>query len=137
MRILAALLICITCLSTAFAADESIYIQVRFSEKTKYGTFSDALYYTQDEYAKLSKDDLAKVEQGRVDNFIAAVETPNPEAKELTAEELDAQDKAIDEQIATLQSQKVDIQAKISAISIAVKDIGNKGILEGGVDETP
>lgn len=54
-------------------------IQVIFRIDTKYGPFQDALWFTQDEYAKVTQDDIDKMKQERLDKWLLAVSTPTPE----------------------------------------------------------
>ena len=74
---------------TAFAEDK-IYIQIRFSELTKHGQFSDSLYFTPEDYAKKSKEDITALEKQRVENWIYLIENPAV-ATEPTKEELEAE----------------------------------------------
>jgi len=52
------------------------YIQIRIKEDTKHGQFRDALYFTEEEYDKLSEQDLqAKIDE-RVNNWVAIMDKP-------------------------------------------------------------
>ena len=64
----------------------SVQIQVRFSQETRYGVYSDALYYSQEAYAALSEEQLQADIAARVAGWVAAIENP-PLLPELTPEE--------------------------------------------------
>ena len=81
-----------------------IFIQVRFSEQTKYGEYQDALYYTEDEYAKLTEEDITAAKQARIDNWIQVVENP-PIVVKPTKEELQAQETELQKQLTEIQEQ--------------------------------
>jgi hypothetical protein len=95
---------------------DTIKIQVRFTEKTPYGEYSDCLYY--DVLPEQKEIDIAKKE--RVDNWITVITTPQPEI-EVTEEMLQKQIMEIEEQEAVLESQKVDLQNKIAEIKLKGK----------------
>ena len=82
------------------------YIQIRIRENTEVGQFSDALYFTEDEFNNLDPKDLELMVQERVNNWITAINTPSIPI-EVTKEQL--QEQAIE-----LQRQLEDIQWKIS-----------------------
>ena len=86
-------------------------IQVLIKEQTPYGEFNDALYFTQEEYATKTEDDINTIKQERVNNFISAVSNP-PKEDELTLEDLQAQKKS-------LLSQANEIDVKINEIDNA------------------
>ena len=49
---------------------DSVKVQVRFSKRTAQGVeFNDALYFTQEEYAALSPEQLEAMKQARFDNW--------------------------------------------------------------------
>jgi hypothetical protein len=48
---------------------DNIYVQVRIKQETKDGTFSDSLYYSADEWAKATADQVKEAVQKRVDNW--------------------------------------------------------------------
>lgn len=56
-----------------------IKIQVLIKEETKYGTFCDALYFTQDEYYSLTEDEITQKAFQRVFNWVDAIENKPPE----------------------------------------------------------
>ena len=57
-------------------------IQIIFRIDTKYGTFQDALWFTQGEYDKLSQGDIDTMKQERVDNWIKVVSAPITDVSE-------------------------------------------------------
>ncbi len=64
---------------------EEVRIQVIFREETPYGTYQDALWFSQSEYDALTPEALATMKQLRIDNWIKVVTTP---VLEPTVEEL-------------------------------------------------
>jgi len=90
-------------------AEKITRIQVRFSEQTKYGTFTDALYFTQAEYDAISPEDINAQIQDRVANYIAAVEAPGQDVQPSKAE---------------LQAAKAELEAQVSDLN---EKISKKG----------
>lgn len=58
---------------------DTVRVQVLFTEDTDYGQFTDALYFTQDEYALLLPNDIEAMKQSRIDNWIAVITMPSPD----------------------------------------------------------
>ena len=58
---------------------EQIRIQVLFSEDTPYGSFQDALYYTEAEWETVKKSEVEKEKQRRLDNWKTIITTPSVE----------------------------------------------------------
>jgi hypothetical protein len=56
--------------------EDKIRVQVIFTEDTKYGKFTDALYYPIEEYSILGAKTLTDAKQARVDNWIYIIEHP-------------------------------------------------------------
>jgi hypothetical protein len=89
---------------------DTIKVQVVFTEKTSRGEFTDALYFTQEDFAKLDPDELKKRKQERVDNWIYIlenpVELPTPTVEDYTAElvEIERQKVQLDERKVVLTS---------------------------------
>ena len=76
-------------------------IQVIFKTDTEHGTYQDALWFSEAEYSELKQEDLDRMKQKRVDNWLKVVSTP---AVEPTVEELAIQKQSeIDMLIARLQ----------------------------------
>lgn len=73
---------------------DQINIQLRFTVDTKYGPYSDALWFTEDEWAK--RDDVAieAMKQSRVDAHVASIDgrqKPTKEDYQALAASIDAQ----------------------------------------------
>ena len=88
---------------------DTVKIQVLFSEETKYGTFTDALYFTQQEYAALTPLDIKQMEQQRIDNYVSSIDNAPPE-KDLTKKELQLA-------IANLDIERAFFQAKLDLLT--------------------
>jgi hypothetical protein len=99
---------------------EQIFVQVRFKDTvTVKGMdleYSDAIYYTQEQYSKLDLDAHEAIKKERIDNWKNAIENP-PAAVEPTKEQLEAEQVSIDEQVAALQARKTELTDKISTMS--------------------
>lgn len=87
---------------------DQIQVQVLFSEETQYGTFTDALYYSIDEWP--IDDGILKTEKGaRVQNYTDSVRNappPPPPTKE------------------DLQKQIVEVAKQITEIALRAVEIG-------------
>lgn len=57
-------------------------IVIKFRQPTEHGEYSDALYFTREEYAKLSEADIEAMIATRVSNWIAVITAPRPEPTE-------------------------------------------------------
>ena len=51
-------------------------VQVLFRKSTPYGEYQDALYFPQDDYEKLSPEEIEAMKQFRIDNWIAIITAP-------------------------------------------------------------
>jgi len=69
-------------------------VQIRFEEETEQGRFCDALYFTEEQYAKLSDKDIQVAIDERVANWVAVVTAPPMEPEPVSDEELQAQETA-------------------------------------------
>ena len=58
------------------SGSEEVFVQVRFKVATKYGDYSDALYYTLDEYKNLKDADKELAKSARADNWVKLIESP-------------------------------------------------------------
>lgn len=73
-------------------------IQVKIEENTPQGAYHDALYYTPEEWAKLTQSEITAAKAARVNNWIAFVAAQSskppvvPTKEELLARELEMQD---------------------------------------------
>ena len=89
------------------SSTDEIRVQIKFKENTKYGIFTDALYFTQAEFDALTIDDLKVKKKEHTDKWVYFVETeskkesPPPTEEELLAQqaELQAQLDAINAQL--------------------------------------
>jgi hypothetical protein len=61
-------------------------IQIIFSKETAYGVYQDALYFPADQVP--SEEELERLKQERVDNWIAVITAPQMEVLEDIAEEI-------------------------------------------------
>ena len=104
---------------------QQVMIQIRFQEDVKVKgmnlQYSDALYYEPSVYAAMKQSDIDAVKAERVNNWKAIVENPAP-VKEPTKEELIAQIAAMDEQKASIESQKLEIQSKITTMDAVAEE---------------
>jgi hypothetical protein len=48
---------------------DGVFVQVRINKETQDGQFTDSLYYSADEWAKATSEDVQKAIQNRVDNW--------------------------------------------------------------------
>tara|TARA_B110000503_G_scaffold113785_1_gene170880 strand:+ start:1408 stop:1644 length:237 start_codon:yes stop_codon:yes gene_type:complete len=68
---------------------QSIKVQVIFTEPTKYGEFTDALYFSPEEFEAKTQEDLNVLKSERVENFVANIESESTkEVVELPIEEI-------------------------------------------------
>jgi hypothetical protein len=103
-------------------ASDKVMVQVVFTEDVEVNKqvipFTDALYYSMDDYANLKPEDLAAKKKERVDNWVNILEHPVVQP-EPTKEQMLAEIQSMEEQKVSLEARKAELQAKISAISIA------------------
>ena len=86
---------------------EQIMVQIRFSEDTEVGTFTDALYLTMYEYVGKPQSEIDTLKQARVTTFVNSVKNAVP-APEPTKAELQAD-------VANLQKQIDSLNIKIGS----------------------
>jgi len=91
---------------------DTIKIQLSFSEETKYGTYNDSLYFTEEEYKQATLESIAALKQERVDKWIKVLTTPPP-IVELTDEEIQQQLQQIEEQKVALDTTKSELEAQL------------------------
>ena len=90
-----------------------------YSIDTPRGKFNDCLYFKQEDYDKLSISELERLKQERCQRWLDIVEAEsNKDEEEPTEEELTKQESDLDQQIAALQSQKMEVSEKISSVKI-------------------
>ena len=65
---------------------EQIRVQINFSQETEFGTFSDALYLSLQEYFETSPEQIEVMKQERVDNWVNLLK--NPPQEEPTQDEV-------------------------------------------------
>jgi hypothetical protein len=53
-------------------------MQVRFQETTEFGDFSDALYYTLEEWKTVTEEEVRNTVQGRIDNWVSHMRRSAP-----------------------------------------------------------
>lgn len=87
---------------------ELIRIQVLFSTSTQYGVFTDAIYFTEQEYPQKTRNEIDNLKQARVTNYVQTVQTAPPVVP-LTKQELEAA-------ITSLDNVKADLQDKLSKL---------------------
>jgi hypothetical protein len=97
-----------------------VNVQVVFTEYTNVGTYTDAIYFTQDAFAKLKQEDLDTIKKARVDAWVERIKNPPPPV-EPTAEELDKQAVALQSTITALQSELTAVQTAANAKRQEVK----------------
>lgn len=84
---------------------EQVFIQVRFKESTVVGEYSDALYFTQAEYASKQQSEIDSLKQARTTNWVNVVKNPPPFVEPTKAE---------------LQAQKAELQKQIAELDIKI-----------------
>lgn len=94
---------------------DKISVQLIFEEKTKYGSFCDALYFGFDEYQNIKQDDINKKKKERVDNWITCIETAAVESV-LTKKQLEAERDDINAWMGIMQQRKIIILDKLSKL---------------------
>lgn len=99
-------------------------IQVLIREQTPYGEFNDAIYFTQEEYATKTEEDITALKDERVNNFVSAVSNP-PKVEEPTPEDLQTQKESLLKQIQDAQIQVSEIEDKI--------DLKKEVKIQGGI----
>lgn len=58
---------------------DDVLISDTFLFESKYGSYSDAIVMSEEEYNKLSEEDIAAIKQQRFDNWINHIENPEPD----------------------------------------------------------
>ena len=112
---------------------DTIRIQLRFSEETKFGHFEDVLFFTEEEWEKRNDDDIAKTKQERINKWVDYMENP-PSTAEPTKEELQAMLVEFEAQTIELERLKIQTQEKIDAKLVVDGPIDVGPVDSGGVD---
>ena len=92
-----------------------VKVQVQFTADTKYGSYGDALYFTEDEWAVLTEVKLESMKQARIDKWVAYMDTAVV-PKEPTKADLIAQVDNINSQVAELNARQDEINLKIAGM---------------------
>ena len=92
-----------------------VKVQVGFKADTKYGSYGDSLYFTEDEWATLTEVKLESMKQSRIDNWIAHMDTVAA-PKTLTKSDYQNMIANIDSQISSLQDRKSEINSIIQGM---------------------
>ena len=92
--------------------NKNIKIQVNFQADTEFGSFSDALYFSQSEYEALTEEQLTAMQNERIANFVQSIKDSQV-VVEPTDEELLAEKVTIEQQIAQLEDRKEDIISQL------------------------
>lgn len=58
---------------------EQVFVQIRFTVQTEYGEYSDALYYSLNDYDLTSQEDIENAKQARVDAWVSYILNPPQE----------------------------------------------------------
>ncbi len=90
-------------------------IRIYFEEDTKYGKFSDALYFN----IEPLQTEVNSLIQERIDKYVANLGNP-PKVIEPTKAELQEKFDAITLQIVELENEKVELLTKITQLPLAV-----------------
>lgn len=93
---------------------DEVRVQVQFTKTTPEGIhFTDALYYSLDEYAKLSTDEIEAAKQARFDAWQEVIKNPTP---------IDVKDQlaSITDQIDSLTQQKQELEAQVEVSTVGV-----------------
>lgn len=95
--------------------NDQIYIQHRFTIKQGDQQLQDAIVLPQEEYNKLTAEDIETQKQERFNSWIDSINNPPPESVLSKAEQIAQIDKdiaSLDEQKALLVSQKAELGGK-------------------------
>lgn len=98
--------------------NDQIFIQHRFSVERGGQTLQDAIVLPKEDYEKLSPEEIEAQKEERFTNWQIAINTPQ-EVVEPTKEDLEAQQVSIDQQIESLQSQKVELSSKLEQVMLS------------------
>ena len=88
---------------------DKIRVQILFTESTRHGTYTGAIYMTQAEYALVNEDQINQKKQELVDAWINSIDNP-VDPPEQTKEDIEESLKLLEEQRKQLQE---DLDEKI------------------------
>lgn len=94
---------------------DDIKIQIRFKEQTEKGEYSDALYFSEEEYNSIAQKRLQELKQQRIDAWVEKVNKQS-KSRELTEDEISNAILDIDKQKEELDIQKIDLLSKLSML---------------------
>ena len=100
-------------------ATEEIKVQIKFTEDTPYGTFSDTLYFTEAEYAAITKPEIKAMKQARTDAWLDQIAPPLSQLKD--------RESALMAQIDGLEQQIISLEATLAEVR---KIIAKKGVVK-------
>lgn len=100
---------------------DDIFVQVRFSVETKFGTYQDALYFTPDEFDTTTTDEIIAMKKERADKYVETIENAPP-PKELTKEEILKTINELEAQKVEIENQKAELLIKSETAEAAVSD---------------
>ena len=109
---------------------QQIMVQVKFTQDTQYGQYTDAVYYTQADYANIKQSDIDAVVSTRVGNYVNAIKNA-PAPVQLTKSDIQAQIDALSSQVTDMQAQVVSLQAAKSVAPVGVS-LGVADVSVGG-----
>ena len=92
-----------------------VKVQVQFTADTKYGSYGDSLYFTEDEWAVLTEVKLESMKQQRIDKWVVYMDTVSS-LKVITKQELQEQLGNVTEHILQLQSRQSELQSQIQGM---------------------
>lgn len=96
---------------------EQIKIQVKFTVNTEYGEYNGVVYFTEDEWKNITREQLQEIKQDRANNWVSSVRiTRNSQPKEQSKEEIQLEVSQIDTNIQELINKKVELEEKIKDI---------------------
>lgn len=102
---------------------ETRQIQIRFTEKTDVGEYSDALYFPLDAYnnGEITEEHIAAEKSNRITNWTEMIKNPPVvEVAELTPEEIQAQIDSVEQMVQSFEIQK---QELVSLRSVRIEEI--------------
>lgn len=90
-------------------------IQILIKEKTEFGEFNDALYFSEEEFAKISEEDVQVKVDERVTNYVAQrQEIKDKPPKEPTEEEQIAYKESLLSEKERIESELQIVDSKLS-----------------------
>ncbi len=92
---------------------DDVRVQYRIQRTHNGIAFNDALYFTESEYANLQKDEAQSMADGRFDAWVQTIENP-PVPPEPSKEDLERQQKEIEDYKAELERQILELEQKIA-----------------------